>query len=75
MNGTAFKLGTFAKPGGTPFAAIVLGDNAIELAQAASRTRGRALERHRPSTDLLDNWDANFAALQEIVAFLLRRRA
>jgi 2-keto-4-pentenoate hydratase/2-oxohepta-3-ene-1,7-dioic acid hydratase in catechol pathway len=64
MNGTPFKLATFAKPGGGAFAAIVLGDQAIDLAAA----RGGAL----PATDsidgLLDNWDANFAALQEMVA-------
>ena len=28
MNGRAFKLGTFAKPDGKPFAAIVLDDTA-----------------------------------------------
>ena len=36
MNGTPFKLGTFAKQGGKPFAAIVLGDDAIELAAATA---------------------------------------
>jgi hypothetical protein len=34
MNGRAFKLGTFAKPNGTSFAAIVLDDTAIDLGQA-----------------------------------------
>jgi len=34
MNGTPFKLGAFAKQGGRPFAAIVLGDDVIELAAA-----------------------------------------
>ena len=49
MNGRAFKLGTFAKPDGKPFAAIVLDDTAIHLAQAHEAYRGsgrRALE-HR----------------------------
>ena len=43
MNGTAFKLGTFAKSNGASFAAIVLGDDAIELGQAyeAYRAAGR----------------------------------
>ena len=39
MNGRAFKLGTFAKPDGKPFAAIVLDDTAIDLAQAAEAYR------------------------------------
>ena len=56
MNGTPFKLGTFAKPGGRPFVAIVLGDDAIELAAT------RAID------DLLEDWDANFSRLQEMVA-------
>jgi 2,4-didehydro-3-deoxy-L-rhamnonate hydrolase len=71
MNGTPFKLGTFAKAGGAPFAAIVLGDNAIGLAeaQAAAKGRGKALSANTID-GLLENWDANFAALQEIVAIL-----
>ena len=68
MNGTAFKLGTFAKQDGAPFAAIVLGDNVVDLASAAARAK-RAVSA--TSIDgLLQNWDADFAALQEIVAFL-----
>ena len=39
MNGRAFKLGTFAKPDGKPFTAIVLDDTAIDLAQAAAASR------------------------------------
>jgi 2,4-diketo-3-deoxy-L-fuconate hydrolase len=68
MNGTPFKLGTFAKQGGAPFAAIVLGDKAFDAAQAA-HAKGRALGA-TTIDGLLENWDANFAALQEIVAFL-----
>ena len=41
MNGRAFKLGTFAKPDGKPFAAIVLDDTAIDLAQAAAAQPAR----------------------------------
>ena len=73
MNGTAFKLGTFAKSDGTRFAAIVLGDDAIDLAAAheAFRGAGRGGALSAASIDgLLENWDANFAVLQEIVAFL-----
>ena len=78
MNGRAFKLGTFAKPDGKPFAAIVLDDTAIHLAQAHEAYRGSgrpALSTAASSPglniqDLLGDWDANFAVLQEIVAFL-----
>jgi hypothetical protein len=43
MNGRVFKVGTFAKPNGQPFPAIVLDDSAIDLAQAheAYRASGR----------------------------------
>jgi 2,4-diketo-3-deoxy-L-fuconate hydrolase len=74
MNGSAFKLGTFAKPNGGPFAAIVLGESVIDLSKAhaaygASR-RGSALSATDSILGLLESWDANFAVLQEIVAFL-----
>jgi 2-keto-4-pentenoate hydratase/2-oxohepta-3-ene-1,7-dioic acid hydratase in catechol pathway len=74
MNGSAFKLGTFAKPNGGPFAAIVLGESVIDLSKAhaaygASR-RANALSATDSILGLLENWEANFAALQEIVAFL-----
>ncbi len=63
MNGTPFKLGTFAKPGGGPFAAVVLGDDVFDLKSVG----GTAIAAG--SIDgLLQNWDANFPALQEIVA-------
>ena len=74
MNGRAFKLGTFARPDGKPFTAIVLDDTAIDLAQAAAagrKTLATAAGTSNPSIqDLLDSWHANFATLQEIVAFL-----
>ena len=71
MNGTAFKLGTFANASGAPFAAIVLGDNVLDLAQAQTVAKGRGKALSTASIDgLLENWDANFAALQEIVAVL-----
>jgi len=69
MNGTPFKLGTFAKPGGKPFAAIVLGDDAIELAAAQAAARKGNVSA-ADIDGLLKSWDANFAVLQEIVAFL-----
>jgi 2,4-didehydro-3-deoxy-L-rhamnonate hydrolase len=70
MNGTPFRLGTFAKADGKAFAAIVLVDNVIDLraAQAIYRGRGGALSSTDSIDALLEDWDANFAALQEIVA-------
>ena len=78
MNGRAFKLGTFAKADGKPFAAIVLDDTAVHLAQAHEACRGSGRPALRTTAnspglsiqDLLGDWDANFAVLQEIVAFL-----
>ena len=68
MNGSPFKLGSFAASGGA-FAAIVLGDDAIPLT-AAAIARKSALASVTTIQGLLDGWDANFAALQELVAFL-----
>jgi 2-keto-4-pentenoate hydratase/2-oxohepta-3-ene-1,7-dioic acid hydratase in catechol pathway len=73
MTDRAFKLGTFAKPDGKSFSAIVLDDTAIDLAQAheAYRAGGRpTLSSTSSIQDLLDDWERNFATLQEIVAFL-----
>ncbi len=69
MNGSPFKLGTFVASGGGPFAAIVFGDDAVPLA-AAAIARKSALASATTIQSLLDDWDANFAALQELVAFL-----
>ena len=63
MNGIPFKLSTFAQSGGGAFAAVVLGDNVIDLRSLRAGTFGST------SIDaLLDDWDANFAKLQEAVA-------
>jgi 2,4-didehydro-3-deoxy-L-rhamnonate hydrolase len=70
MNGTPFKLGTFAEQGGKPFAAIVLGDDAIALAAATTAARKGDLSSTASIDGLLENWDANFSLFQEIVAFL-----
>jgi len=74
MNGTPFKLGTFTKSGGQPFAAIVLGDNVIALAaaQTAAGGSGRGLTATTSIDALLEDWDANFSTLQEIVARIER---
>ena len=68
MNGSPFKLGSFAASGGA-FAAVVLGDDAIPLTAAAIAGKN-ALASVTTIQGLLDGWDANFAALQELVAFL-----
>ena len=58
MNGRAFKLGTFAKPDGKPFAAIVLDDSAIDLAQAGpTRPRAASVGSAASIQDLLEDWD------------------
>jgi 2,4-didehydro-3-deoxy-L-rhamnonate hydrolase len=74
MNGTPFKLATYAKPGAKPFVALVLGDDLINLAAVHASCRDARRATPLSSTDsilgLLESWDANFAALQEIVAFV-----
>jgi 2,4-didehydro-3-deoxy-L-rhamnonate hydrolase len=74
MNGSVFKLGTFAKPGGAPFVAIVLGDDVVDLslAHAAYRASPRRSALSAPGSvlGLLANWEANFPVLQEIVTFV-----
>ena len=74
MNGSPFKLATFARPGGGPFVAIVLGDDAVDLSLAHAAYRASARRGALTATDtilgLLESWDANFPVLQEIVAFL-----
>ena len=65
MNGTPFKLGTFAKSGGGAFAAVVLGDDVIDLKSLRGGAFGAAI-----IDTLLEDWDANFARLQEAVAAL-----
>jgi 2-keto-4-pentenoate hydratase/2-oxohepta-3-ene-1,7-dioic acid hydratase in catechol pathway len=74
MNGTAFKLATLAKSGGNAFVAVVLGDNAIDLRQAHAAYHAAGRKGELSGADsmlgLLEDWDKNFAVLQEIVAFL-----
>src|SRR5258708_3890670 len=74
MNRRAFKLGTFARLTGDPFAAIGLGEEVVDLRRACEiyrASRGRnALTSTNSILDVLQNWDANFPVLQEIVAFL-----
>jgi 2-keto-4-pentenoate hydratase/2-oxohepta-3-ene-1,7-dioic acid hydratase in catechol pathway len=64
MNGTPFKLGTFAAQSGGAFAAVVLGDDVFSLRSIP----GSKLTTTESIEGLLEDWDANFAALQEHVA-------
>jgi 2-keto-4-pentenoate hydratase/2-oxohepta-3-ene-1,7-dioic acid hydratase in catechol pathway len=76
MNGTEFKLATYAGNPGRPFAAIVLGDTAIDIAVAYPAYRDSPRGKAGPLTatdnlqNMLEGWDANFPVLQEIVAFI-----
>jgi 2-keto-4-pentenoate hydratase/2-oxohepta-3-ene-1,7-dioic acid hydratase in catechol pathway len=75
MNGTPLRLATIARVGtGKPIAALVLGDQTIALAAAneayGKRRGGAALPAPDSILGLLEDWDANFATLQEIVAFI-----
>jgi 2,4-diketo-3-deoxy-L-fuconate hydrolase len=74
MNGRAFKLGTFSNKDGKAFPAIVLDDAAVDLAQAAAAS-GRKLGSTASLQALLDDWDRNFATLQEIAAFLDKEKS
>jgi 2,4-didehydro-3-deoxy-L-rhamnonate hydrolase len=74
MNGTAFKLGTFSRQGGKPFVAIVLGDDVVELAAASAvSTHTGALTSPGSIDGLLQDWDANFSRLQNLVADLEKK--
>ncbi|HTV37450.1 MAG TPA: fumarylacetoacetate hydrolase family protein, partial [Xanthobacteraceae bacterium] len=68
MNGTPFKLGTFAKSGGAPFAAIVLGDD--DVINLKALPNAVTLSSTDSIDALLEDWDANFAKLQELVAHI-----
>jgi hypothetical protein len=74
MNGSFFKLASVAKPDGKAFVAIVMGDDAIDIAAAHAAYRASFRKSVLSSTDsmlgLLENWDANFVGLQEVAAFV-----
>jgi 2-keto-4-pentenoate hydratase/2-oxohepta-3-ene-1,7-dioic acid hydratase in catechol pathway len=76
MNGTEFKLATYAGNPGRPFAAIVLGDTAIDIAvayplyRASPRGKAGPLTATESLLGLMEGWDRNFPVLQEMVAFI-----
>ena len=76
MNGTAFRLATYAGNPGRPFAAIVLGDTALDIAvvypayRQSPRGKAGPLTATESLQGLLEGWDHNFPVLQEIVAFI-----
>jgi len=76
MDGTPFKLATYATAGGGQFPAIVLGDDAIAIGPAyrayrdSQAGRAGALGATDSLTAMLEDWDANFAVLQAMVAFI-----
>jgi 2-keto-4-pentenoate hydratase/2-oxohepta-3-ene-1,7-dioic acid hydratase in catechol pathway len=79
MNGSPFTLATLAKPGlphhdGNTFVAIVMDGDAVDLTAVHETYRASRRKGVLSSTDsmhgLLDHWDANFAGLQEIAAFI-----
>jgi 2,4-didehydro-3-deoxy-L-rhamnonate hydrolase len=70
LNGTPFKLATLRKPNGSAFVAIVLGEDAIDLKTAHTAYAKGRLSTGETMIGLLEDWDANFAVLQEIVAFI-----
>ncbi|HVA12499.1 MAG TPA: fumarylacetoacetate hydrolase family protein [Stellaceae bacterium] len=76
MNGTAFKLATYAGNPGGRFAAIVLGDTALDIATVYPAYRQSPRGKAGPLTatasllGLLEGWDHNFPVLQEMVAFI-----
>ena len=76
MSGTEFKLATYAGNPGGRFAAIVLGDTALDIAAVYPAYRQSPHGKAGPLTatdsllGLLEGWDHNFPVLQEMVAFI-----
>ena len=69
--GTPFKLGRFVKTG-APSTAVVLGEEAVPLANAVGAyrdARGRVPAAHTLD-GLLESWESSFPMLQELVAFI-----
>jgi 2-keto-4-pentenoate hydratase/2-oxohepta-3-ene-1,7-dioic acid hydratase in catechol pathway len=63
-----FALGTFSVAGGPRFAGLVVGERvvALDALPPLARAHGRVLAGTASVLDLLQDWDANFAALQAV---------
>ncbi|HTW86562.1 MAG TPA: fumarylacetoacetate hydrolase family protein [Candidatus Binataceae bacterium] len=59
-----FKLGTFAKGSGAPYAALVLDDTALELETVLQRLGLTTPQEHISVRSMLDHWEANFERLR-----------
>ena len=72
-----FKLGTFSAAGSRPFAGLVRGERVIALhtLQRLADARGLVLNGSESVFALLQNWDANFAALSEVLALAEQEQA
>jgi 2-keto-4-pentenoate hydratase/2-oxohepta-3-ene-1,7-dioic acid hydratase in catechol pathway len=67
-----FRLGTFARRGEKPFVGLLLdGDRTVDL-RAVHAARAGALTATASLLDILDDWERNFAALQDYAAFVAR---
>jgi 2,4-didehydro-3-deoxy-L-rhamnonate hydrolase len=71
-----FKLATVSSGGSPPYVALVLGERAVALNPALRRFADSGRTRRRLAVvsmlDLLADWEANFALLQELEAFIGR---
>jgi 2-keto-4-pentenoate hydratase/2-oxohepta-3-ene-1,7-dioic acid hydratase in catechol pathway len=65
-----FTLGTFSAAGSRPFAGLVRGEQVIALhtLQRLADERGLVLKGSESVFALLQNWEANFAALSDLLA-------
>lgn len=70
LSQASFKLGTFSTAGAPPFAGLVRGDQVIALhtLQKIADDKGLQLRGSDSVFALLQNWQANFAALCEALA-------
>ena len=77
MNGTPFRLATLAKPGGSAFVAIVLGNDAVDLSAAhadyRASGRGGALNATDSIFGLLEKWEAIFLRCRKSWPFSRRK--
>jgi 2,4-diketo-3-deoxy-L-fuconate hydrolase len=73
----SFKLGTFSVAGCRPFPGLLMGQRVISLSalRTAFRTSSLQVSRCVSILGLLEEWESNFAALQEIAASIICGKA